>query len=582
MINQTLSEKKLLIGALIIISTYMLVIYHGFENSCVLIHDNLDAPNYALLSKAKGSYFSLNGIIENVQNGIPSSSVFTGFSLGEILYLLFDFMVAYILNEIIIRVVAFLGMFLLLKKHVVPNKKEPSAIPVGVALCFAMLHFWPLGLSIAGQPLLLYAFLNIIKKESVWYDWLIIVLFPFYSSLFLAGFAICSMLLVILMFNSLRNREINYHGLIALTVLSLLYLVANYKLMYIFFFGSSFVSHRVEFYSDPLTIKEALIRSVSNFLNGQYHAASLHKYFISFSILVGFFCLYKQKKTNNLLIIIIIAAGLISLFYGFSGYIKPYLPDVTLIKTFQWNRIHYLHPLLWYTAFGIALTIIWRNSGQHKFTLYLVSFLLIFQIGCNVFNTPPVQMSLVNYLRQNTLANHLREKLMHRNYPISKQPTFKEFASYSLFNDIKRHINKPLDSYRVVSIGIHPSIALFNGFYVLDAYLTNYSLGYKHKFRKIIEKELSKNKKLREYYDDWGSRCYVFVSELGTNYLVQKGDNIKIRNLELNTAAFKKLGGEYILSAAEIMNYRKNHLVFLKEFENDASPWKIYLYEVDL
>lgn len=582
MINQILSEKKLLIGALVIISTYMLVIYHGFENSCVLIHDNLDGASYALLSKAKGAYFSLNGIIENVLNGIPSSAIFPGFSLGEVLYLLFDFMVAYILNEIIIRVVAFFGMFLLLKKHVVPDEKEPSAIAVGVALCFAMLHFWPLGLSIAGQPLLLYAFLNIIKKESVWYDWLIIVVFPFYSSLVLAGFAICIMLLVILMFNSLHNREIDYHGLIVLTVLSILYLAANYKLMYMFFFDSSFVSHRVEFYSDPLTIKEALIMSVSNFLNGHYHAASLHKYFISFSILVAFFCLYKKKGINKLLIVLIVAVGLISLFYGFSGYIKPYLPNVTLIKAFQWNRIHYLHPLLWYTAFGIALTIIWRNLGQHKFALYLVSFLLISQVGYNVFNTPPVQMSLVNHLRQNTLANHLRQKLMHRNYPIRKQPTFREFTSYSLFNNIKRYINKPLGSYRVVSIGIHPSIALFNGFYVLDAYLTNYSLGYKHKFRKIIEKELSKNNKLREYYDNWGSRCYVFVSELGTNYLVQKSDNVKIRNLELNTAAFKKLGGEYIFSATEIMNYRKNHLIFLKAFENDASPWKIYLYEVDL
>lgn len=191
-------------------------------------------------------------------------------------------------------------------------------------------------------------------------------------------------------------------------------------------------------------------------------------------------------------------------------------------------------------------------------------------------------MTLINHLRHSTLVNHLRQKLLHRNHPICKQPTFREFYSCLLFSDIKRYINKPLDSYRVVSIGIHPSIALFNGFYVLEAHLPNYSLEYKHKFRKIIEKELSKNRELRGYYDNWGCRCYVFVSELGPNYLVQKGKNIKIRNLELNTAVFEKLGGKYILSTAEIMNYRKNHLIFLKAFERDTSPWKIYLYEVDL
>lgn len=323
MINRTLSEKNLLTGALVIILIYMLIIYHGFESSCVLIHDNLDLFFYALLAEAKGSYFSLNGIIENVQNGIPSSVVFYSFSLGEILYLLFDFMVAYILNEVIIRVVAFLGMFLLLKKYVIPNEQEPSAIAVGVALCFAMLPFWPLGfLSIAGQPLLLYAFLNIIKKEGVWYDWLVIVIFPFYSSLVHAGFAICIMLLVILMSNSLRNRGINYHGLIALIILSILYLAANYKLIYIFFLNFGFVSHRVEFYSDPLTIKEALIRAANNFLNGQYHAASLHKYSICLSIVVALFCLFKRSKNNNLFYTIIICVGLISLFYGFGGMLN--------------------------------------------------------------------------------------------------------------------------------------------------------------------------------------------------------------------------------------------------------------------
>ena len=69
----------------------------------------------------------------------------------------------------------------------------------------------------------------------------------------------------------------------------------------------------------------------------------------------------------------------------------------------------------------------------------------------------------------------------------------------------------PVEDYRVASIGIHPAIAQYNGFYTLDTYNNFYPLSYKHEFRKIIEKELEKNKKIRNYFDAWGGRCYFFT-----------------------------------------------------------------------
>jgi len=583
----TLSENKLILISLTFIFMYLFVMYHGLDNSCVLIHDNLDSnvANFKLLAMSDVPYLSFNGTIKNVFNGLPASSVSSGFSFGVLFYLFLNPIIAYILNEIIMRVVAFFGMYLLLKKYILPDEEGLPVIAVGVALCFAMLPFWPSGfLSITGQPLLLYAFLNIIKKNSVWYDWLIIVVFSFYSSLVLAGFAICLMLLIILIYNSVRKRKINWPGLIALAILSILYLISNYKLIYVFFFDSSFVSHRSEWGSASLTLGHAFVlsafKSVKNFLGGQYHAASLHTWFVGLSIVIAMFCLYKRKKYNNLLFTLILSAGLISLFYGFWGMIVRILPDNVFIRGFQWDRIHYLHPLLWYLVFGLSLSIILKTIKYKKFSLYLVGFLLVFQLGYNICNASPVRMSLINNLRHNALVNDLRQKLMHKTHPIHKQLTFGEFYSCALFDDIKEYIGKPLESYRVVSIGIHPSIALYNGFYTLDAYISNYPLEYKHKFRKIIEKELSKNKGFRKYFDNWGSRCYVFVDELGRNYQVRKDDNIKIRNLELSTKALKDMGGEYILSAAEITNYKDNNLKFLRSFEDDKSQWKIYLYEV--
>ena len=149
-----------------------------------------------------------------------------------------------------------------------------------------------------------------------------------------------------------------------------------------------------------------------------------------------------------------------------------------------------------------------------------------------------------------------------------------------LFKQVEGYIGKPKSEYRVVSIGLDPAVSLYNGFYTLDGYNTGYPLKYKKAFRKIIASELEKNEKLRSYFDDWGGRCYIFVNELEHgNWHYTKDKKTVIRALDLNTNAFSELGGEYIFSAVEIKNYKENHLNFEKVFENEKSPWRIYLYK---
>ena len=61
--------------------------------------------------------------------------------------------------------VAFFGMYLLLQRHVIQGERY-EFIASGVALAFSFLPFLPTsGLSFAGMPLVLYAFLNIRPKR---------------------------------------------------------------------------------------------------------------------------------------------------------------------------------------------------------------------------------------------------------------------------------------------------------------------------------------------------------------------------------------------------------------------------------
>src|SRR5699024_6619802 len=113
----------------------------------------------------------------------------------------------------------------------------------------------------------------------------------------------------------------------------------------------------------------------------------------------------------------------------------------SLFNTFNFARIHFMRPVLWYASFAIALSFLWR---QFRLGKWVVIFLLAAQC---------------------TLLYQLTEDVKYRE---AGTPTFKEFYAEDLFKDIQDYIGKDQSSYRVASIGLHPAISQYNGFYTLD------------------------------------------------------------------------------------------------------------------
>ena len=232
-------------------------------------------------------------------------------------------------------------------------------------------------------------------------------------------------------------------------------------------------------------------------------------------------------------------------------------------------RFYWLNPVPWGIIFALSLLII----AKIKYGKTLVSLLVIGQVLFIFTAYNP------EYRYRLGLGNPLHSTL-----------TYKQFYSEKLFKEIDHYIGKPRENYRAVSIGIHPGIAQYNGFYTLDVFSNIYSLEYKHRFMKIIEKELEKNASLKKGFHLNAKRCYVLVSRLhaekatrGLAYsrgITKKESHLRIENLALNTAALREMGGEYIFSAVEIVDPQKNNLKFEKVFERRESPWRIYLYRV--
>ncbi|TCP19974.1 hypothetical protein EV207_15610 [Scopulibacillus darangshiensis] len=547
--------KGVIIGVAILL-LYLSPLYILQGQAHVRVHDNLDSNVvwYKLLADS-GKIFAPNDApIPNIINGLPRISLPSAFSFMLWLNILFSPLSAYIINMTLMRFIAFFGMMLLLKNHIIRERKSAGMI-IGVALCFAILPYWPPGgLTIAGLPIVLYAFLHIRKRMPRIWDWLIIVLVPFYSSFVLSFFFFLLIMGLVWLWDVLKQKDWNWRFFLSIALMTGVYLIVEYRLVMTTLFGLPFVSHREEFNLGHLSFESTLRLIVKNFTLGHTHVLTEHLFVVLpvtiLAIIAAFF--WRQVPKRLLFVMAIIIIFCIEYAFWYWEGTRWLKNTVSFFNTFNFSRFHFLHPLLWYIAFALALSIFCRRGkGGRALAMVLIGLQVLVLFNVN----PELKYRRIDY------------------------PSFQEFYSPKLFHEIKAYIGKDPEDYRVASIGIHPAVAQYNGFYTLDAYNNIYPLKYKHQFRQIIAPELAKNKTLETYYDTWGGRCYLFVDKLGKHYMFTKKHNVVLKHLDFNIQAFKDLGGAYIFSAVKIGNAEENHLTLLKIFERQSSPWKIYLYK---
>ncbi|NRD79299.1 hypothetical protein HPT25_18220 [Bacillus sp. BRMEA1] len=528
------------------------------ENSHIRVHDNLDSNIawYKVLKDSGQLFGGINSVIPQIINGLPRYAFGTEFSGIEWLHNLFPPMVAFSISQVITRVFAFLGMYLLLKRHFV-KLDEAFPIRVWVSLAFALTPFWPSGmLSTLGMPLALWAFLTIRDGKQTWKEWLTIVLLPFYSSFVLGFFFFLTAMGLLWLRDLIVKKRFNGMFLSGIALMTVIYLLIEYRLVYSLIFPEE-PTNRDEFVESTLGFWSTFRLVFKNYFYGHTHVMTLHTYVIvPLSFLVFFFLKYREKGLlDKRFLSLFILNFVLSVWYAFWFY-KGWAPlkaHVSLLRTFNFSRFHFLRPLIIYLMFAVGAYILWKKGKWGK---YIVGICLAAQL-------------VVVFSANNEIY-----------YRDAGTPTFKQFYAVEQFKEIADYIGKPKSSYRVASIGLHPAIAQYNGFYTLDTYNNFYPLSYKHQFRKIIAKELDKSPSLKSYFDQWGGRCYLFVAELGKHYEFKKTSKVQIHHLQLDMKVFKKMGGEYIFSSVPILNAEEDGLHFKKAFDQKDSAWKIYLYQV--
>lgn len=542
------SERKAILWGLILIFSYFVPFFILGEDSFIIFWDYLDitpahiksAIDLGLLTNQEGNLPVLDGV--PLYNLVP---VLFPFNIQICLYQILPVYWAIVCNGIFVKIVAFLGMFFLSKK-IVGNNMMYALI---VAVIFSFIPFYSnLELSAAGVPLLLCCIINLNTPQRIIISYLLIFFFACNSSFVMVGLFVCIIWALYIMYKWIKESQCPKHHIMGLILLGGTYALAIFPMVFDFLFSSKAVSHRVEmvYGLDVLGVIDTCM--FSQFNVGSFSAAVV--LLLSFVIFAIWGKHDKSRKYYIGSFVVFVVLLLLST-------LLIHLPG-KIFTSFNFNRLYYLYPTLCFIIFAKALSFM-----RDKRTLAFV-FSFIVLIG-------------VVYYDQEARINIY--KLVGKT---SANPSFRQFFDTSLFAKIRKDIGEN-NHYgcKVVSLGMYPAIAQFNGFYTLDSYVTNYPLSYKQRFRKIIEKELQKNDFVREYFDEWGNRCYVFSSEIGLKYWCSKDDNISVNNLEINTELLKDMGCEYIISAVNINNYKDLGLSFVNSYTSPESYWNVRMYKLN-
>ncbi|MFD2784377.1 DUF6044 family protein [Hymenobacter rubripertinctus] len=230
------------------------------------------------------------------------------------------------------------------------------------------------------------------------------------------------------------------------------------------------------------------------------------------------------------------------------------------LRTLNLARLHFLLPLAWFGV--LALSLAYLPAGRGRWAL--VSLQLALGLGLNT-----------EWTRN---AGRLLGRL-----PAS-EPTYAAYVAPDLFRqvrqDIRTRTGQEPAAYRVACLGLPPAVASLNDFYTLDAYQNNYPLAYKHAFRPVIAGELAKSPELRTYFDAWGNRCYLFSAELGKDFRVGARPGRTVQHWQFNAAAFRQLGGRYVLSAARLAHPGQSGLRLFGQYAAPGAFWQLWVYEV--
>ena len=181
------------------------------ESGYIRIHDSLDSHMAWIKILTESNFWfasNLSQVGPIAEHGMPRISYPRELSVITWIYAIFDPYWAYVVNQFVLRIVAFSGMYIFLKSIIQPDQNARSLIVFGVSLCYAFLPFWAWTGGVASLPFIFYALFRIWKGYIGKTEVIILILYPFYSSTVLIGMFIIGIVWLLALIKYLKYRII--------------------------------------------------------------------------------------------------------------------------------------------------------------------------------------------------------------------------------------------------------------------------------------------------------------------------------------------------------------------------------------
>lgn len=564
-----------------IIGLFLILLYNlpwllNGENASYRIYDYLEQDFVNLYLNAKYLFHPFVTEIPELFGGTFRGSIQAHSFLQIIMYKFVQGVKFLNLNQIFTQFVGYTGMYVLINKLYNTEKtKIKSFINTGVSFLFCITPLLLHGITILSFPLFVWGIIKIYESKTKKDFILISILYLFLgfsTSLIYCGFVYLLTLFVLSIYFFIKKRK----DLALKYFLAMILIFVGYFITYFYTFLSlTEITHRVEM-SIP---KQKFFPSiVHQLMFGVYALESPIYPLIPYIMLTiaTVIVLIQKKETNEykymmltlwaIVLIVLFSAGYTSL----TLIVKIRQLYGGVFQSIQWDRISYIISPLYSFIFASSLIFLNEKLKELNIRKSIISFCIIF-----IFIA---QFSLIKKSDECLFNNNINTLLGKPNI----ERTYAQFFQKDLMNEINKYIGKPQNTYHVVSLGINPGVALFNGFYCLDGYSVNYRLSYKKKWREIVKKELMKNKNHRKFFDYWGSRVYI-VHHNYTSYRPQEltiDTTDYVDNIQIDYEKLKKLGGDYLFSKYKIKTPNP-HLKLEKVFYSDIDDsFQVFLYSI--
>lgn len=549
------------------------------EGSVFPVHDQLDETLLTYVLNARHLTAGGSDIFPEPLGGLNASGMQPSAVLFIPLYRILPVFTAFVVQFFIVSLSGFLGMYGSVKEIT-----GSSILATAAAGCFCLLPIQPVyGLSVLGVPLLLYCFLCLYQRKHIAESFIGILFFGLTTHLVLIGYVVLGFWLFAILW-MLKNRQHARWIYIGFMWLTGIYVCVNYSLFKELLFGKSdYVSHREELVNHGAPFWET---ARGLFLDSAQHAPSLHRGLIlpiAVMLILGAIFRKRLDKSGRIKLLaswlgMTVLVG-IAVMYGIC--LSPAVADLKnscsgFLRYFQVERFYWLYPAGWHLEFALCFSLWWSFGNEGTETaagakLHAPMVKLLVLIALLMPTMRRIELDSNFYLNVNQINN---------GSGITGYITWESYYAEDLMNELEAVIGRDMSTYRVAHLGMSPAPSLMHGFYTVDGYSNNYSLEYKHMFRRAIEKELVKNEQTRLYFDQWGSRCYLFNGTTGNAWMLGKTLGIKYENLEFDMEALKELGCEYIFSSGEILDSEKMGLTFMGYYETEISYWGVWLYQL--